>query len=75
MYIEKWTETLIRVCDEKAATGDNNRDISRALAAIADLLAFKAGLKGARSGPGCNKEWAVALHLFEVLLGQLKLFL
>jgi hypothetical protein len=66
MYVEKWTETLLRVCDEKAATGNNNKDTSRALAVIADLLAYKANLPGVRSGPGCNKEWAVALHLFQV---------
>lgn len=52
---------------DKAASDGNRNDCTRALAAIADLLAYKAGFEGRlRSGPALNKDWIPAFRILEV---------
>lgn len=52
---------------DQAALESERRDFPRILAAIADLLASKAGsLSGVRNGPATNKEWIPAFRLLEV---------
>ncbi|KAI9560787.1 hypothetical protein GHT06_011739 [Daphnia sinensis] len=62
---EKWSDSLLSALDQ-AALKSERRDFPRLLAAIADLLAWKAGsLSGVRNGPATNKEWISAFHLLE----------
>lgn len=62
---ENWTDSLLSALDQ-AALESERRDFPRILAAIADLLASKAGsLSGVRNGPATNKEWIPAFRLLE----------
>ena len=64
--LENWSDSLLSTLDQAAAKANGN-DATRALAAIADLLACKAGSeRGLRSGPASNKEWIPAFRLLEV---------
>lgn len=66
IFLEEWSDKLLLTLDQLALRGGNHS--SRALAAIADLLACKAGWyeSGLRSGPASNKEWLPAFQILEV---------
>lgn len=64
--LENWSNSLLSALDEAVIEGDR-RSCSRILAAIAELLACKAGShNGVRSGPASNSAWKPAFEMLEV---------
>lgn len=60
---------MLSAFDQAAIEGNSGRDSTRALAAVADLLAFKASSDAGshvRSGPASNKKWTPAFRKLEV---------
>ena len=66
--LENWSNWLLSALDEALIEGDNNRhSCCRILAAIAELLACKAGSEdGLNSGPASNIAWKPAFEMLEV---------
>lgn len=66
-YLEGWDDRLLLTLDQVALRGGNHS--TRGLAAIAELLAYKAGWYESylRSGPASNKEWIPALNILKVI--------
>jgi hypothetical protein len=64
--LENWSNSLLSALDEAVIEGDR-RSCSRILAAIAELLACKAGSQnGLRSGPASNSAWKPAFEMLKV---------